>query len=124
MALFSVATGSAMEELLKPDAIEKFATITKLFRDFSKLQRARLAALQGGEAFPPASEKKYQRLSEELTAEVESVQFHGAKIEYLVDQLYSFNRRLTPLTPMELSGPAKGDALMVTKYSSTGLLCS
>ncbi len=88
---------AAMEELLKPDAIEKFATITKLFRDFSKLQRARLAALQGGEAFPPASEKKYQRLSEELTAEVESVQFHGTKIEYLVDQLYSFNRRLTAL---------------------------
>ena len=38
-------------------------------------------------------------------------------------QASSFNRRLTPLTPMELSGPAKGDALMVTKYSSTGLLC-
>src|SRR6185295_18090686 len=28
---------------------------------------------------------------------VESVQFHQAKIEYLVDQLYSFNRRLTAL---------------------------
>jgi RNA polymerase primary sigma factor len=28
---------------------------------------------------------------------VESVQFHGAKIEYLVDQLYSYNRRLTAL---------------------------
>jgi secreted PhoX family phosphatase len=35
----------------------------------------------------------------------------------------SFNKRFTPLTPMELSGPAKGDALMVTKYSTTGLLC-
>jgi RNA polymerase primary sigma factor len=28
---------------------------------------------------------------------VESVQFHAAKIEYLVDQLYSYNRRLTAL---------------------------
>ena len=28
---------------------------------------------------------------------MESVQFHGAKIEYLVDQLYSYNRRLTTL---------------------------
>src|SRR5690606_15039809 len=32
-----------------------------------------------------------------LTAEVESVQFHQQKIEYLVDQLYSYNRRLTTL---------------------------
>jgi RNA polymerase primary sigma factor len=28
---------------------------------------------------------------------VESVQFHGSKIEYLVEQLYSYNRRLTAL---------------------------
>ena len=47
--------------------------------------------------FPPADEKKYQKLREQLTAEVESVQFHAAKIEYLVDQLYSYNRRLTAL---------------------------
>jgi RNA polymerase primary sigma factor len=47
--------------------------------------------------FPPAQEPKYQQLREDLTAEVESVKFHGAKIEHLVDQLYSFNRRLTAL---------------------------
>src|SRR3546814_13401032 len=28
---------------------------------------------------------------------VEAVHFHNAKIEYLVDQLYSYNRRLTTL---------------------------
>ena len=37
------------------------------------------------------------QLREDLTAEVESVQFHQQKIEYLVDQLYAFNRRLTTL---------------------------
>jgi RNA polymerase primary sigma factor len=88
---------AAMEELLKPEAIEKFAQITKLYREFSKLQDARLAALGVGNDFPAASEKKYQKLRDELTAEVESVQFHNAKIEYLVDQLYSYNRRLTAL---------------------------
>ena len=50
----------------------------------------------GGE-LSASDERKYQKLREELTAEVESVQFHQAKIEYLVDQLYSFNRRLTAL---------------------------
>ncbi|MFB9242553.1 PhoX family phosphatase [Massilia antarctica] len=31
----------------------------------------------------------------------------------------SFNRRLTPLSDIELSGPARGNALLVTKYSPT-----
>ena len=88
---------AAMEELLKPDAIEKFARITKLYRDFAKLQDARLAALSVGDDVPGAQEKKYQKLRDELTAEVESVQFHNSKIEYLVDQLYAYNRRLTAL---------------------------
>ncbi|HET9335453.1 MAG TPA: RNA polymerase sigma factor RpoD [Sphingomicrobium sp.] len=86
-----------MEETLKPMALEKFAGITALFKKFSKLQHARLEAMGAGQDFAPADEKKYQKLSEQLTAEVESVQFHNAKIEYLVDQLYSYNRRLMAL---------------------------
>ncbi|HTU12601.1 MAG TPA: RNA polymerase sigma factor RpoD [Allosphingosinicella sp.] len=86
-----------MEETLKPAALEKFAAITDLYRKFSKLQIARMDAMSGAQEFASADEKKYQKLSEQLTAEVESVQFHGAKIEYLVDQLYSYNRRLTTL---------------------------
>ncbi len=86
-----------MEETLKPMALEKFASIAALFKKFSKVQQARIDALGVGNDFPGSEEKKYHRLREELTAEVESVQFHGAKIEYLVDQLYAFNRRLTAL---------------------------
>jgi RNA polymerase primary sigma factor len=86
-----------MEETLKPMALERFATITALYKKFSKLQGNRMEAMAAGIAFSAADEKKYQKLSEELTAEVESVQFHAAKIEYLVDQLYSYNRRLTAL---------------------------
>src|SRR3546814_934834 len=56
-----------------------------------------MEAMSAGQEFPKAEEAKYQKLREQLTAEVESVQFHGAKIEYLVDQLYSYNRRLTAL---------------------------
>ena len=54
-------------------------------------------ALAVGQDFPNSDEKKYQKLREDLTAQVESVQFHGSKIEYLVEQLYSYNRRLTGL---------------------------
>src|SRR6266550_2637279 len=86
-----------MEETLKPQALEKFATITSIFKKFSKVQSARMEALASMQDFPASDEKKYQKFREQLTAEVESVQFHGSKIEFLVDQLYAYNRRLTAL---------------------------
>ena len=86
-----------MEAALKPDAIERFARIKDLFGKFEKLQIERVETLGRGEAFPAAKEKKYEALSDQLTAEVESVQFHATKIEFLVDNLYAFNRRLTAL---------------------------
>src|SRR5438309_228102 len=86
-----------MEETLKPQALEKFAEITSIFKKFSKVQSHRMEAVQGGQDFPANEEKKYQKLREQLTAEVESVQFHGSKIEALVDALYTYNRKLTAL---------------------------
>jgi RNA polymerase primary sigma factor len=86
-----------MEEQLKPIALERFASITALYKKFSKMQAQRLDAMGAGGELSNGDERKYQKLREELTAEVESVQFHNAKIEYLVDQLYAYNRRLTAL---------------------------
>ena len=86
-----------MEEALKPAALEKFALITSLFKKFSNIQTDRMRALSLGEELGTAAENKYHKLREELTAQVESVKFHANKIEFLVDQLYSFNRRLTAL---------------------------
>ncbi|WP_427968349.1 RNA polymerase sigma factor RpoD [Altererythrobacter sp.] len=86
-----------MEAALKPDALERFERITKLFKSFEKLQGERVDILAAGDEFPSAKEKRYEKLREELTAEVESVQFHATKIEFLVDNLYAFNRRLTAL---------------------------
>src|SRR3546814_17529990 len=88
---------AAMEEWLKPGALEKFATITSLFKEFSQVQEARLAGLGSGDDFTTQEEDKYQKLREDLTAEVESVQFHVAKIAYMVDQLSAYHRRLTAL---------------------------
>jgi RNA polymerase primary sigma factor len=86
-----------MEAQLKPEALERFARITTLFNAFEKLQGERVDTLAVGNAFPSAKEGKYETLREDLTAEVESVQFHATKIEFLVDNLYAFNRRLTTL---------------------------
>ncbi|NBC36336.1 RNA polymerase sigma factor RpoD [Novosphingobium sp. FSY-8] len=86
-----------MEAQLKPEALEKFAYITNLFREFEKAQAERLDFMSLGNDYPAAKETAYQKLREDLTAQVESVQFHATKIEYLVDNLYAFNRRLTAL---------------------------
>jgi RNA polymerase primary sigma factor len=86
-----------MEAALKPEALEKFVLITELFQAFERLQSERLDALALGIDFPAAKEEQYQQLREDLTAQVESVKFHATKIEYLVDNLYAFNRRLTTL---------------------------
>ena len=42
----------------------------------------------------------------------------AGKFEY--QQSSSFNRRITPLTPMQINGVARGNALMKTKYSASG----
>jgi RNA polymerase primary sigma factor len=86
-----------MEEALKPDAIERFARITQTFKKFEKLQAERVETLAAGNEFPKAKENRYEKLGEELSGEVESMQFHATKIEFLVDNLYAFNRRLTAL---------------------------
>ncbi len=88
---------AAMEEVLKPAALEKFAEITATYNKFLKLQETRLSALHVNLNFPAADERKYQKLREELTRAVQSIHFNNGKIELLVDQLYTQNRRLLVL---------------------------
>lgn len=46
------------------------------------------------------------------------VQRRGGAFSYVRSSPY--NRRITPLTPVELSGPLRGNALMVTRYDPEG----
>ena len=88
---------AAMEETLKPQALETFAAIEASYDKFHKLQQARMQTIALGTEFPKADEKKYQKLRIDLTHQIAAVQFTNAKIEFLVDHLYSFNRRLMTL---------------------------
>ena len=64
-----------------------------------------------------------------VAAEVDKeVNAHGVSVievqksgsTYAVNQASAYNRRITAATTMELSGPARGDDLMVTRYSPPG----
>lgn len=50
---------------------------------------------------------------------VVEVKKSGSAWQYVKES--SFNRRLTAMSDMELSGPARGNALLVTKFSPTGV---
>ncbi len=47
----------------------------------------------------------------------------GTDGRFATAQGSAYNRRITPLTPMQLSGPVRGNALAVTRYATTGLAC-
>ena len=78
-------------------ALERFAQITGLYKKFAKLQHARLGALGAGDALRSERREEVPEAVRGADGASRSVQFHASKIEYLVDQLYSYNRRLTAL---------------------------
>ena len=92
---------AAMEDALKPQALETFAAIEADYARFQELQSARMQSLAGGvefeQDFSNAEEESYQKLRVELTRRIAAVEFTNAKIEQLVEHLYSFNRRLMTL---------------------------
>jgi secreted PhoX family phosphatase len=48
------------------------------------------------------------------------VEVRTTNAQWAYQQASSFNRRITPLTEVDITGPARGNALLVTKYSPDG----
>jgi len=88
---------AAMEAKLTPVVIETFEVIAKTYKKMHRLQVKRLAAMQGGEEFKSAQEKRFLKLRSELIELMENVHLNNARIEQLVDQLYGINRALMSL---------------------------
>jgi|TARA_R100000501_G_scaffold18412_1_gene38585 RNA polymerase primary sigma factor len=93
----NVLSLAQMEEQLTPQALAQFDEIQNVYAKFAKLQDARLEAMHAGEDYDTKLETKYQKLRADLTDKVEAVFFNNAKIEFLVEQLYSYNKRLMSL---------------------------
>ncbi len=85
---------SMLEEKLKPQVMETFGSIASTYTRLFKLQAARHNAIQKGEDITPQSEKKFQKTKEELVDLVRTVRLNNNRLEQLVQQLYTLNRRL------------------------------
>jgi RNA polymerase primary sigma factor len=85
---------SMLEEKLKPQVMETFGKIAGTYAKLFRLQANRHAALQKGEEPSPQSDKKFQVVKDELVDLVRTVRLNNHRLEQLVQQLYTLNRRL------------------------------
>ena len=88
---------AAMEAKLTPVVIETFEEIAKTYKKLHRLQVKRLDAMQGGDEFKAAQEKRFGKLRKELIELMDNVHLNNARIEQLVDQLYGLNRAMMGL---------------------------
>ncbi|MGI9128212.1 MAG: RNA polymerase sigma factor RpoD [Roseomonas sp.] len=88
---------SALEEKLKPEVLATFEQIEAIYAKLSKLSSKRMEAFTSGEELATRGEKNYEKLRQELITLVEKVQLHNNRIEELVDQLKTLNRRMTTM---------------------------
>jgi len=83
-----------LEEKLKPQVIETFEKIASTYGKLFKLQAQRHASIQKGEEITEQSDKKFQKIKDELVDLVRTVRLNNHRLEQLVQQLYTLNRRL------------------------------
>ncbi|SDG40772.1 RNA polymerase sigma factor RpoD [Roseospirillum parvum] len=86
-----------MERRLMDDVLASFEAIAMTYNKVRKVQTQRLDYLQKGNPVPAATEKRYQRLRNDLIQLMEDVHLNSARIEYLVEHLNDLNRRLMGL---------------------------
>ena len=85
---------SMLEEKLKPQVLETFEHIAAAYMRLFKLQAQRHASMQKGEAITPLSDKKFQKAKDDLVELVRTVRLNNHRLEQLVQQMYTLNRRL------------------------------
>jgi len=85
---------AAMETSLLPGVLETFDAIATTYKKLHKLQAARLEMVLTSEEIPPAQDKRYSKLRQELVEHMRKVRLNNHRIEELVEQLYALNRRI------------------------------
>ncbi len=88
---------AAMEAELKPKVLETFDNIANTYKKLRKQQDKKLEQQVAGEAGNRKDQKAYDKLRDEIIVDVKSLSLNNNRIESLVEQLYSINKRLIGL---------------------------
>ncbi|MGL4395270.1 MAG: RNA polymerase sigma factor RpoD [Hyphomicrobium sp.] len=88
---------AAMEAELKPKVLETFDQIASTYKKLRKQQDKKLEQQVAGEQGTRQQQKAYEKLRDEIVADVKSLSLNNNRIESLVEQLYAINKRLIGL---------------------------
>ncbi|MGE3699956.1 MAG: RNA polymerase sigma factor RpoD [Hyphomicrobiaceae bacterium] len=88
---------AAMEAELKPKVLETFDNIANTYKKLRKLQDKKVEMQVASEQFNRQQQRGYDKLRDEIIGYVKSLSLNNARIESLVEQLYSINKRLVAL---------------------------
>ncbi len=85
---------AAMEAELKPKVLETFDNIAGTYKKLRRQQDKKLEQQVAGEQGNRREQKAYEKLRDEIVADVKSLSLNNNRIESLVEQLYAINKRL------------------------------
>jgi RNA polymerase primary sigma factor len=85
---------AAMEMALLPSMMAVFDSVADIHKKLHKIQDQRITALAKGTEFPRATERRYDKLKDEVVELLRGVRLNNTRIEHLVERLYELNRRL------------------------------
>jgi RNA polymerase primary sigma factor len=88
---------AAMEAELKPKVLETFDGIATNYKKLRRQQDKRLESQVAGEQGTRQAQKAYDKVREEIISDVKSLSLNNNRIESLVEQLYTINKRLVGL---------------------------
>ena len=88
---------AGMEAALRDDIMEKLDRISENFGRFQKLQQMLIRARLSGKKMRKPQAEEYDAIQEQIIVEIKDLQLNNARIEALIDQLYTINRRFISL---------------------------
>ena len=86
-----------LEEQMKPQILETFALIAETYEKYHEVQVERLNLAQEGKKPSKENNKNFKDLKESLVSLMSSVRLNSYRIDQLVEELYSLNRKLVGL---------------------------
>jgi RNA polymerase primary sigma factor len=85
---------AAIEAELKPKVLETFDNIAATYTKLRKLEDKKVEMQAACEHFNRSQQRGYDKLRDEIIGYVKGLSLNNARIESLVEQLYSINKRL------------------------------